>query len=347
MIKKIELTCYRLDKLGIYSNEHEPYLTPKSLMKELKGWAFDSKKPLVETQTFMPNSQTLEAYCLDFIERDGDYILGLWNKVQASTKGVGSVKKNTTPENAKVSHTKIDEDSIPGFPTYFFISPKRNLIAPIKMDLKQSGILAFRYYMRGYLRHFSSHYVDRVDGETRIRGLCKTSKIGMIEDNRFPDKGAQPLVMFALDIESVEKRHFIENAHNITKVVKDLSTEELVYDEDQTHIEHLVRAFRGLPMTKRKSSRVTMPVNLTQVHVESMFESYEANEGSDEYNVGFVMKGESSKIHWMSGAAKTIELEGRVDFHEVDQPDLESLMKLIQSAGVGSSVQSGEQQDVA
>ncbi|EHK8977857.1 hypothetical protein KCU42_004036 [Vibrio vulnificus] len=346
MTKEIELTCYRLDKLGIYSNEHDPYLTPQNLMKELKAWAFDSRKPLVETKTFDPNSQTLEAYCLDFFESKGDYILGLWNRVHASKKGVGSVKKNTTPELAKVNHTKIDSDSIPGFPTYFFISPKNNLIASIKLDLKQSGILAFRSYIRGYLKHFSSHLVDRKDGDTRICGLCKTSSIGLEVDNRFPDKGAHPLVQFSLDIEEVEKHYFIQNAHNITKVIKDLEVEEVVQDENQTYIEQMVRAFRGLPMTKRRSTRVTMPVSLTQEHVEKLFESYEANNGSHEYNVGFKIRGEN-KICWMSGAAKVITLEGDVRFHEVDQPDLESLMKLIQNSGVSARGQGGEQQNVA
>ncbi|EGQ9805610.1 hypothetical protein BBM34_20640 [Vibrio parahaemolyticus] len=346
MNKEIELTCYRLDKLGIYSDEHEPYLSPKDLMKELKAWAFDSRKPLVETQTFDANSQTLEAYCLDFYEKDGDYILGLWNKVHASNKGVGTVRKNAIPETAKVNHTRIDEDSIPGFPTYFYISPKHNLIAPIKIDLRQSGILAFRYYMRGYLRNYCSHLVDRMDGDVRIRGLCTTSSIGLDVDLRFPVKSAHPLVSFTLDMESVEKQYFIENAHSITKVVKDLSSEQVIKDDEHTSIERFVRAFKGLPMTKRRSSRVTMPVDLTQDHVKKLFEAYESSGGSDEYNVGFRLRGES-KTHWMSGAARVITLEGQIRFHEVDQPDLESLMQLIKNSGVFSNVQGGEQQNVA
>ncbi|WP_234006240.1 hypothetical protein, partial [Cronobacter sakazakii] len=72
----------------------------------------------------------------------------------------------------------------------------------------------------------------------------------------------------------------------------------------------------------------------------------ESSGGSDEYNVGFRLRGES-QTHWMSGAARVITLEGQIRFHEVDQPDLESLMQLIKNSGVFSNVQGGEQQNVA
>ena len=347
MIKEIELTCYRLNKLGIYSNEHEAYLSPKKLMRELKKWAFDSNKPLVETKTFDSNSQTLEAYCLDFYEHDGDYILGLWNKVSTSVRGVGSVRKNATPVTVTVSHAKIDKDSIPGFPTYFYISPKKNLIAPIKLDLKQNGILQFRNYIKGYLKFYSSHIVDRVDGKTKIRGLCKTSSIGLDVDNRFPDKNAHVLVTFAIDIKKTNKQYFIDNAQKITKVVKDLSKEDVVIDEQQTCIERIVRAFEDLPMTKEKPSRITVPVNLNQDYVEKLFKSYEDNGASDEYNIGFKLIGDN-KIRWMSGTANVVKLKGEINFHEVDKPNLESLMKLIKKAGVTLSDENRDQQkDVA
>ncbi|ELV8657111.1 hypothetical protein QNE43_003817 [Vibrio vulnificus] len=300
-------------------------------MKELKSWAFDSKMPLVETKTYDENNQTLEAYCLDFKESNGDYILGLWIRVPTSKTGLGSVRKDTTPEKALVSHTSIDKNRIPGYPAYFFISPSRNLLATLPFDNGYSGIQAFRHYIRGYLRNYCSHIVNRMEGEDRISGLCTTSSIGLTEetDGRIPSKDIRPSVVFSVEIENINKEYYLNHASDIVKVAKDLHTEELRKDDNCLRLESVVRAFKDLPITSRRKSRVVLPVNLTRGHVSKIFSDYEKSDGSDEYNVGFIVRGEPQKIHWLAGCTKVMQFSGQVTFHSKDQPDLDTLMPLM------------------
>ncbi|WP_044367624.1 hypothetical protein [Vibrio fluvialis] len=341
-IKNITMTYYELRNMGIYGDEGETVLSPVDLLKEMKYWCYDSEKPLIETATYEANSQILEAYCLDFYEQDGDYILGLWNKVQTNAKGIGAVNANKSSNAAVVKHTKIAKDNIPGYPTYFFISPRKKFFATIKIDQKLTGIQAFRSYIRGYLRHYSSHNVDRKDGGDLIRGLSRQSSIGLTEltgDKRVTDKRLYPLITFKLMTDVVNKQYLVAHANRVSKIVKDISHVDSLKDSNASILERIARFPSGLSMKKRSHMRVSIPVDLNEGQMRKFISEFDTNNGSEEYNVGFVFKGDT-KIMWLSGIAKVNEFEENIDFYNEDQPILESLMSAIRKNEVDIKIDS-------
>ncbi|USP10392.1 hypothetical protein L1S45_01845 [Aeromonas dhakensis] len=333
MEKEITLTYYKILKMGIYERNGTCISTPSQLLKELKEWSYDNHRPLVETSTFEPNKLYLEAFCLDFYEENGNYILALWNKLPSHKKGIGSVPSDATPETAIIAHTSIDKNHIPGFPTYFYISPASEYIATIKIENNVLGLGQLRSYVKGYLKTYCSHIVNRQDGNDKVFGLCRHKKPLGQPDNRVPEKSLLSYFMLSAARKEMGREFIINNAHNISKVVKDISRNILNKDNDETAIERIVRCFKGLPMTAKRSTRVTMPVDLAQEHVKRLIEDYYENDCSEEYNVGFIIRGDAQKIHWLDGTVHTESTKGDLKMHTFDQPDLQSLMSLIKTIG--------------
>lgn len=334
-LKDVTLTYFQMKTMGLYAHSGKKgetpkqYLMPKGLMKELKEWAHGPIRKFIETATFSSNSQSLESYCLDFYEEGGEYIVALWNRVPNSKNGFASVSAKSSALETVVQHTKIGEDDIPGFPTFFFVSPKNKCIATIKLDNHVMGITQFKNYIKGYLRCFSSHMVDRYEGEQRIQGNCAVPKPLEGEDNRFPDKGIYHSFIMPPLTDVISEEYLLNNSHNITKIVKDITTENLLVDTNESSVERFLRFMKGIPISKKKTTRISVPATLTRTHVKTLIREYHTNDCSNEFNVGFVFKGDSQKIHWLSGTPITNTIQGNLKMLSADRPELKSLMAVI------------------
>ncbi|MFT6918122.1 MAG: hypothetical protein ACJA2G_000734 [Cognaticolwellia sp.] len=333
-IKEMTLTYYKIKTMGLYINSGgvaKQNLKAKDLMGELMEWGHGPIRKFIETSTYSDNSKYLKAYCLDFYEDNGEYIVALWNSVPTSKNGFASVSAKSSSLGTVVQHTKVGKDDIPGFPTFFFVSPEKKCIATIKLDNHVLGISQFKLYIKGYLRGFCSHIVDRVEEGYTIQGLCVDTKPETEIDNRFPDKGVYPSFKIAPFTDVLSEDYLLNNAHNITKVIKDVSTEDLLVDSNESSIEQFLRFMKGIPITKKKTTRLSVPATLTKSHVKKLINDYRDNDCSSEYNVGFVFKGEGQKIHWLSGTAVTNSTAGYLTMLSAERPELKSLMNIIKN----------------
>lgn len=333
-IKEMTLTYYKIKSMGLYIHSGgtpKQHLTAKDLMSELMEWGHGPVRKFIETSTYSKNSKHLEAYCLNFHEDNGEYIVALWNRVPASKNGFASVSSKSSSLDAVVQHTKIGKDDIPGFPTFFFVSPAKKCIATIKLDNHVLGISQFKSYIRGYLRTFCSHIVDREEDGHTIQGLCVDKKPDTKIDNRFPDKGVYPSFLIPPYTDVLSEDYLLSNAHNITKVIKDVLTEDLLVDNNESSVEQILRFMKGIPITKKKTTRLSVPATLTKNHVKKLISDYRDNDCSSEYNVGFVFKGEGQKIHWLSGTAITNSTAGYLTMLSAERPELKSLMNVIKN----------------
>jgi hypothetical protein len=332
--KEITLTYYKIKAMGLYAHTGQngqiarQYLTAKDLMKELMEWGHGVNRQFIETATFSANSQSLESYCLDFHEDNGEYIIALWNKVPNSKNGYSSVSAKSSTLDATVQHTQIGKDDIPGYPTFFYISPIKKCIATIKLDNHVLGITQFKSYLKGYLRHFSSHSVNREEGGELIQGLCAESKPKGTIDNRFPDKGIYPSFHMTPFKDVLPEEYLMNNAHYITKIVKDVTTENLLFDKNESYVEKWSRFMNGIPISRKATTRLTIPVSFTYANVKKLIKQYQDNDGSSEYNVGFIFKGDQ-KIHWLAGTVVTNTVDGDLKMLSSERPELKSLMHLI------------------
>lgn len=332
--KEITLTYYQMKTMGLYAHTGhngqiaKQHLTAKDLMKELMAWGHGTNRKFIETATYSASSKFLESYCLDFYEENGEYIIALWNKVPTSKNGFASVSAKSSSLGAVVQHTKIGKDDIPGYPTFFFISPLKKCIATIKLDNHVLGITQFKSYIKGYLRYFSSHMVDRVEGDDKIQGVCADPKPEGKIDNRFPDKGIYHSFLMPALTDVLSEAYLLSNAHNITKMIKEVSTENLLFDHKESSVEKCFRFMKGLPISKKKTTRLSIPVHFTFGHVKKLIKQYHDNDCSSEYNVGFVFKGEQ-KIHWLAGTAITNSVNGHLEMLSAERPELQSLMNVI------------------
>jgi hypothetical protein len=120
----------------------------------------------------------------------------------------------------------------------------------------------------------------------------------------------------------------MNNAHIVTKIVKDVTTEKLLFDNKETIAETWYRAFRGIPISRKETSRLTIPVSFTYANVKQLIKQYQDNDFSNEYNVGFVFKGDK-KIHWLDGTSVTHNFKADLKMLSAERPDLKSLMHYV------------------
>jgi hypothetical protein len=332
--KEITLTYYQMKTMGLYAHTGhngqiaKQYLTAKDLMKELMEWGHGTTRKFIETATYSASSKSLESYCLDFYEENGEYLIALWNKVPTSKNGFASVSAKSSSLDAVVQHTKVGKDDIPGYPTFFFISPLKKCIATIKLDNHVLGITQFKLYIKGYLKYYSSHMVDRVEDGDKIQGICASPKPQGAKDNRFPDKGVYHSFLMPASTDVLSEEYLLSNAHNITKMIKDVATENLLFDKSESSVEKCFRFMKGLPISKKTTTRLSIPVSFSYGNVKKLIRQYHENDCSSEYNVGFVFKGEQ-KIHWLAGTAITNTVNGHLEMLSAERPELQSLMNVI------------------
>lgn len=332
-----QLHVYDLNRCGIYhraenrGTKSPKYLPIGQLVREIKEWGIDSKKPLIETSTYTGEKSLLEAFCMGISEYNGQYLIALWNKVPKSKNGVGVMKGGSPVENARVSHRKVGADDIPGYPSFFWILPTAKKVVGIKFEDYPLGMTQFKEFFRGFLTNFTSHKVRVSPSNPDGRGYSdfqppKNSE----EDTRTINPSLYP--SFSISVSKVEakQKEIIARSDRITKLVKDVQVYNSLVDEDADIVERISNYFNNLPAAEKKTLRMQLPVNLHENEVRKLIKDYNDNDGAEHYDVGFVFKGASTTIEWLSGASQKEDVKVEIKWKSEDQPDLDDLIVKLQ-----------------
>jgi len=331
---KLQLNFYNIKTCGIYTRKgHElKMLGPSKLFAELKKWAIDSKKPLIETSTYSANKNFLEAFCLDVAESNGQFLISLWNKLPSSKYGVGVVNGSKNSGAVEVSNRRISQKDIPGYPSYFWVCPKHHVIIALRFDIPTLGISQFTEYMKGFLTHYTPHTVRRTEGKDVIQGLSEFPKPVKGADSRVPNTSLYPRFMISPRHAPTKHEEITERADSIRKLVKDVSVYNSLVDDDASVVEKIRTFFNDLPPSKERTMRVQMPVTINSNEVKGLIRKYEESDFSEAYNVGFVFKGDSNHIVWLDGANKKEDFQYEPLWKvKNQQPDLFHLLNNLQS----------------
>jgi len=344
-----ELHVFDITRCGLYNSREKEakHLGVKDLFNEMKVWAIDSGKPLIETSTYSPNKRFLESFCLGVAENKGQYLLMLWNKVPHSKSGVGMVNGSTSPKSAVVSHVKVGKNDIPGYPTFFWILPSSKKIVAIRLENPSFGVGQLREYINGYLKGFCSYRVDRVEEGREIEGYSDFPAKNVNDDRRIINRSLRP--HFAISAKKIPgKQREIKNQYaEITKLVKDIFIYNHLSDVNAPKIEKLRSWFNGLSPAKKKKIRIQMPVVMTREDVSDLMKLYADSDHSEEHDVGFVFKGQSGHIEWLSGSSKKEEATINIEWIADNQPNIDKLLKSLQMHEhlISSDDSLGEQED--
>lgn len=326
---KCEFHVYEIKKCGIYVNrepEKPKYLSIEKVIRELKIWAIDSDKPLIETSTYQASNSLPESFCFGMEEYSGNFLLALWNKVPHNKSGISKVSASSPVKKAKAGEVKIKGDEIAGYPSYFWILPKESLIIALKLDNRTLGLAQARYYIYNFINHYSSHVVNRMESGEELYGLGDTPAPTSGKDGRFPNPKLRG--DFTIHAKRLPGKidEILKNADNITKLIKNISVYSSLSDSSATTIESITKWFNNVEPVKKRDIKIEMPVDISEKEIQHFVDLWEENNYSDEYDVGFKFKGEQ-RVEWLSGANQKEERNIDVEWLGKEQANLEKLIK--------------------
>lgn len=180
MEEQAHVSMYRIRSCGYYrrgERDVAQFGSLPSLLTEMQQWG--RGRLLGQTKCFDSTDSILPAYLVDVRASGNNWLLTLWNEIESTEGGIASMDGMATVGRADATLTELDANAIPGFPTYFWFLPDRNLLATVRVDQRSAGHSQMNRYLQGFLHRFTSHVVvgDELgdNGEVRIVGYRQSA----------------------------------------------------------------------------------------------------------------------------------------------------------------------------
>lgn len=321
-MEEAKVTFYRFDKCGLfeYGAEESKLGELPDFLNQLMVWVQRNGKPLDETCTYAieESEDVSRTFCYDIVKNGvtGDFLLTTWNETPSYEGKVAAVNSKGKFGEAKVEFTKLPKDSIPGYATYFWIVPSKNVFASIRFQHVLNGKKNFDKYFKEFISKFSGYVV---------LGKSETSDFQIIGYAEKEDD--DPLNLYAYLKTSILRKpgqtdYIVNNFPKIRKITRhNCLSPKLASSQDLWQ-----KALQGLGLKKQK--KLNSDVNFSyefsfkpsKDELTEMIKEWEANHDSKWDDIGFTLTGEQNP-RWLSNslARDTFELDvKRVNDEVVD-----------------------------
>ncbi|MDO9597027.1 MAG: hypothetical protein Q7J47_04830 [Azoarcus sp.] len=317
MREKAKISFYEISDCGYFKRgkEHPVFGSIAATLQNLDDWS--QGKSLAETKTFEPadGEDVHPAYLMDIRKLGDTWLVSIWNQTPANESGVASIRGNSSVGSAEVVMNDIEKGSIPGFATYFWFIPSRNLFASIRFQHLWTGQQSLQKYVEAFLASFSNHVVySDDDDQVEILGYAndpaKDAPINLYPRFRtglLRKPGARELIQ--------------QNRINIRKVIRK-TVLKLDREEDLSKWQSLLRwTHMEEPAKHPDKVRVQYELNgaMTEDDLQAIFEDWDAGHESEWDDYGFMFLGQSAQPYWLSHtlARSQFELDVTRDSEEV------------------------------
>jgi hypothetical protein len=292
--------------------------------------AWTAGRRLSETSTFgvVPDSETSVTYFLCLRQAaNGDFLLGLWNKIQTNSNKIASVGVNDVVGSVATKFTEIDEDRIPGYATYFYIMPAERKVATVRVKHPMNGLRNFSAYLSNFVRYVNPKHVV-------IGPAGEGDAIAVVGYQRHPTDDEvgtyQPQFRVSTISKPGETAYLVENSGRIRKAICKTTVDREVPDVRVWWQRGM--AVLGLGAKAHKQDlldevviKAEIPMTFERAEIEQIVQDWTerqaaGNEAEDD--IGFVLQGESAP-RWLgkSYARKPIEMEVQWLDEELVDPD--------------------------
>lgn len=298
MQESVKFEFYRIHNCGYYkyNNPKPKYGSIEEILSDIQKWG--QPKSIIKTKLYEPVNDRLPVYLFKSIpsKTSKDWLLVMWNEVPSTNSKVASIVGSSTVANPTVVLNSVKSGSIPGFPTYFWFIPEKNMFASIKFrNRTNTGQGAMRAYIEAALERISSFvHKDPNSGEI----------LGYAPPNAQPEKLYPKFRTFRAQ-KSAEMDKIINNAPRIGKVYfKD--TLKLTQTIDKQWWQTGLRKIGlGDSYENKRTQDVKMkyefiPKLLTKKDVKSMIKEWKNLKQNGWNDYGFSMIGDSNSILWLS-----------------------------------------------
>lgn len=297
------ITFYKIENCGFY--KYSPNNPPECLfggigdvLTNLMEWTRDV--PLEETKVHGNIGDIIGTYVSSLIteENHGSYLLVLWNEVFASEAGVLSLRGNSVVgQPQRLIENDIEQGSIPGYPTCFWILPEQKLLATVVFKKALAGKNPLEKYFYHFMRNCSQYvHKEEVDGETVITYI----------DPSNPEKQTKRTPSFKISpYHKTESLQFYQAQMPRVRKVLVKST----FNVDQTIPLQWYQRLLNLCGFSRPETTTTSNLNYQielsadegSFNFEELYERWQNEYDENNIDYGFKLENDTTK-YWLSGA---------------------------------------------
>lgn len=297
--KKVSVVFHRVEQAGFYpwgkrdrvlGGLHETF---EALHHWGRGKRFSLTR-LVDRR----EQEDLPVYLLGIEPLGREWVFATWNRVPDSEGKIPSIGMNSVVgDRPQVHLNDIDENTIPGFATYFWVVPDLDVIATIRIETRATGKDAMRGYVERFLETESGYVVaDDQDAVVGYRAL----------DGRGEIYRVKPMFRLSPFVKQGPLNYIRRHREQIVRVVR---TGHLVAvnAQDRQVSQGLFAFMRGARPDHQlvNERRVKLELDFTPSadELDAMIEAELDSEPISAWDdLGFQMAGDMSTTHWVGRA---------------------------------------------
>ncbi|MDG2959865.1 hypothetical protein P7L91_03285 [Bisgaard Taxon 10/6] len=318
------ITFYQIKRCGLYvrskhgGSSSEKFLNVKELLEDLKQWAIG--KTLADTDVFKnKNNSSFCTYLADIKTNTDSALLVMWNQVPSTEAGVLSLPNNSTVGSIQQADANaIKANSIPGYPTYFWFVPSKNIFATICFNTIINGRGDMEKYIRQFMKLFSKHVIKELDQQSNqleVKGYSLDPNNPQETIYKYPPTFQSQLYPLSQGLDVLKNR-----APEIKKITKK-ATAEYRTEISKKFFQKALAMFTGIKRTPSASdtfsinTEISIPNGLTAQEVQGLYDEWLDDISSlHSLDYGFAMLG--GEQLWFSHALAKWEGELSLSFTE-------------------------------
>ena len=316
---------FQIKECGYFGrgSEKPKFGSVEELLVDLIAWSEGKDLRATRLATRRIDGDGLPTYVADIQSDSHGTVLVLWNETPNLDGRVASIPGSCKVGSPEVVLNKIEADSVPGYPTYFYFLPEKSLVFGLRREQRVLGQAEMRNYLTAFLRQHGRHVVKSLHhetGEPVVQGYVAAP--GDRPVRAFPRFWSE-LVRF-----SGERERMIDSAAQVTKIVRK-SELDLTAPASRSLWQQVVQ-YLGIshPTLPSVSAKIeyTVDVDVSPEEVRAALDSWEQNPHSEWDDVGFVLRGESRHVYWASKSIPRCQMALDV---EVGQAGLMNAVSLL------------------
>ncbi|AEG02861.1 hypothetical protein [Methylomonas methanica] len=283
-----KIKFFDIKKCGFYlrGNNQTEFSGLSDTLQKLSLWGGDGRE-FVNTTTYEadPDNNLRNTYFCNWHRNDvnGDSILILWNEVPNDNGVIYGMNPMDRPGNTSMLTTGFgNTPAIPGFPSYFWFVPERNVFATIRFNHSVQGKKNLDHFLNGFLANKSPYRV--VDKEGTVVGYSANGQLSE-RSGRVHSK------FHALGRKQEElEAELLTNLHKIRRIIK-RETLQYTVEDDRRTLERVFSGLLGNTPTFNQARTISHELQFepTEQQLRQIINNYaELNSSSSIRNAGFI-----------------------------------------------------------
>ncbi len=323
---KVRIQLFNISRCGFYPHgkDNASFGSIEDVLTQLHQWS--KGLDLSQTKILDPDYEgSLDpVYLFGIKKAAAGWVVSTWNEIPHGESGVASVSMNAKVGVPDVHLNEIKENSIPGYATYFWIVPGRNLLATIRFEGGRSGQPGLVAHIGRFMSRFMSYtIVEDRGGEQIVVGYTD-------KRDGIPQK-VKPMFKTMVAQKPGQTKFLVDNFAKVRRVLRrgHLTTLSVL---EKDFWQSTVRYLRGEPKPNHVvNQRVAVEIDYrpTRAELEAMIAAEEGDPDVTGWDdMGFLLDGEKNP-RWLGSARASGEITLNVRKHNEVAVDLDTLLQAL------------------